>query len=131
MDIYNKIIGEKTIDESIIEEYLINDEEIIIGYKFIRDSIILTNLGIYMIDVQGILGKKVEVKFIPAKSISNVSVETTGAFDLIDIKIGVHNNYASVGGNIVSVPIAFKVDSDHTKEGMQIVRLIKENYLCN
>ena len=134
MGLYNKIMGKGTvsIDANILDEYLISGEEIIMGFKFIRDSIILTNLGIYMIDVQGVTGKKVEVKFIPAKSISNVSFETAGTFDLdVDIKIGVHNNYTSVAGSIVSAPISFKVDSEQTKEAKQIVRLIKENYLCN
>ena len=46
-----------------------------------------------MVDVQGISGKKVEVKFFPKKNIKSVSFETAGNFDLdVDIKIGVEGN---------------------------------------
>lgn len=131
MGLYNKIMGKSTVgvDEKIIADYMIDGEEFIMGFTFIRDSIILTNFGIYMIDVQGVTGKKVEVKFIPGKSISNVSFETAGTFDLdVDIKIGVHNNFSSVSGG--SVPISFKVDSEQSEEAKKIVKLIKENYLC-
>ena len=38
------------------------DEEIIQSFTFFRDSIVLTTLGIYVIAVQGLTDKKVEVK---------------------------------------------------------------------
>ncbi|MGL4762840.1 MAG: PH domain-containing protein [Sarcina sp.] len=134
MGLYDKLMGNGSIvtDASIINEYLLNNEQVIMGFKFIRDSIVLTNLGIYMIDVQGITGKKVEVKFIPGKSVSNVSFETAGTFDLdVDIKIGVQNNTA-LGANGVpyNAPISFKVPSAQSNEAKKIVKLIKQYYLC-
>ncbi|WP_297520802.1 PH domain-containing protein [uncultured Clostridium sp.] len=134
MGIYDKLMGKGSMvaDSSILNEYLLDNEQVIMSFKFIRDSIVLTNLGIYMIDVQGVTGKKVEVKFIPGKSVSNVSFETAGTFDLdVDVKIGVQNNSViGAGGVVYNAPISFKVPSAQSKEAKQIVKLIKQYYLC-
>ncbi|MGL5576649.1 MAG: PH domain-containing protein [Sarcina sp.] len=134
MGLYDKLMGKGSMitDSRILDEYLLPNEQIIMGFKFIRDSIVLTTLGIYMIDVQGMTGKKVEVKFIPGKAISNVSFETAGTFDLdVDIKIGVQNNTA-IGANGVpyNAPISFKVPSAQSNDAKQIVKLVKQYYLC-
>lgn len=134
MGLYDKLMGKGSVitDSRILDEYLLPNEQIIMGFKFIRDSIVLTNLGIYMIDVQGMTGKKVEVKFIPGKAISNVSFETAGTFDLdVDIKIGVQNNTAiGASGIPYNAPISFKVPSAQSNDAKQIVKLVKQYYLC-
>ena len=133
MGLYDKLMGKGTMeaDSRMLDDYLLPNEQIIMAFKFIRDSIVLTNLGIYIIDVQGVTGKKVEVKFIPGKAISNVSFETAGTFDLdVDIKIGVQNNTVIVNGIPYNAPISFKVPSNQSNEAKQIVKLVKQYYLC-
>lgn len=133
MGLYDKLMGKAEIvaDNKYVEDYLLQGEEIIVSYKFMRDSIVLTNLGIYMVDVQGLTGKKVEVKFFPARSIKNVSFETAGTMDLdVDIKIGVDNNAVLVGGVYMNAPISFKVPSSQAKQAKEIVGHVKRNYLC-
>lgn len=84
-----------------------------------------------MIDVQGVSGKKVEVKFYPKKVIKTVSFETAGTLDVdVDIKIGVDGNVPSVGNPSVSMPISFKVGKSQSEEAKQIVKLVKKYYLC-
>lgn len=134
MGIYSKLTGKATAgaDISKIQEFLLEDEEIISSYQFIRDSIILTNYGIYMIDVQGMTGKKVEIKFIPKRNVKTVTFESAGTFDLdVDIKIGVDGNTV-IGQNGIaySAPISFKVPSSQAKEGKKIINQVKRYYLC-
>ena len=49
-------------------EFFFDDEEVIQSYQFIRDQIILTNYGIYEVDVQGLSGKKVKQIFQKTQS---------------------------------------------------------------
>ena len=113
------------------DEFFFDDEEVIQSYQFIRDQIILTNYGIYEVDVQGLSGKKVEVKFFPKDTIKTISFETAGTLDFdVDIKIGVTNNtVVNVDGAAYSEPLSFKVPSDQAEEAKEIVRLVKEHYL--
>ena len=59
-------------------QYLLENEEIQIGYKLIRDAIIFTNIRIIFTDKQGATGKKVSVKSIFLMNIVNVELETAG-----------------------------------------------------
>lgn len=133
MGIFNKAVGHADIGDEVkaVEEYLSEGEQVIQTFKFVRDSIVLTNLGIYMIDVQGMSGKKVEVKFYPKKTIKTITFETAGPLDVdVDIKIGVDNNPTVLElGGVMSAPIEFKVQSGQSAQAKEIVRLIKENYL--
>ena len=113
------------------DEFFFDDEEVIQSYQFIRDQIILTNYGIYEVDVQGLSGKKVEVKFFPKDTIKTISFETAGTLDFdVDIKIGVTNNtVVNVDGAAYSEPLSFKVPSSQAAEAKEVVRLVKEHYL--
>ena len=76
MSIFNKIAGYGSINNNIehqISDYLLDDENVIMAFTFVRDSVVLTNYGIYTLDVQGVSGKKVEVKFFPGKNIKIIS----------------------------------------------------------
>ena len=134
MGIYDKLVGNATMGADLkhIKDYILEDEEIIASFQFIRDSIVLTNLGLYLVDVQGVTGKKVEVKFFPGKNIKSVSYETAGNFDLdVDIKIGVEGNTVMASsGAFYSAPISFKVPKKQAKEAKEIIKLVKVNYLC-
>ncbi|WKX71341.1 PH domain-containing protein [Streptomyces sp. XD-27] len=58
------------------------DERVYGAYQLIRDTILLTDRRMVLIDKQGITGRKVEYHSIPYKSISHFAVETAGTFDL-------------------------------------------------
>jgi len=71
-------------NEKIIKEYgslFIENENVEIGFKLIRDTFIFTNKRLIIIDKQGVTGKKTEYFSIPFKSISRFSIETAGTFD--------------------------------------------------
>ena len=61
---------------------LADDEDILSGYKVIRDTIIFTDRRVIMIDVQGMTGRKKEYLSIPYSKITMFSVESAGSFDL-------------------------------------------------
>ena len=117
MAFLDKVIGygdvSEEMDKDYVSEFFFDDEEVIQSYQFIRDQIILTNYGIYEVDVQGLSGKKVEVKFFPKDTIKTISFETAGTLDFdVDIKIGVTNNtVVNVDGAAYSEPLSFKVPS--------------------
>lgn len=134
MGLYDKLTGKATAgaDLSCVQDYILDGEDIITSYQFFRDSIILTTLGIYMVDVQGMTGKKMQVKFFPKKVVKTVSFETSGNFDLdVDIKIGVDGNTVEgTSGGYYSAPIAFKVPKNQADQAKEVVNLVKKHYLC-
>ncbi|SEK47266.1 PH domain-containing protein [Methanobrevibacter gottschalkii] len=133
MGLLDKVVGHAEVggDTQIVEEYLAPGEEIIQSFHFLRDAVILTNYGIYDIDVQGLSGKKVQVKFYPKKTIKTISFESAGSFDFdVDIKIGVSNNpIVLMEGGAMNMPISFKVPKAQAEEAKQIIHLVKEHYL--
>lgn len=56
MAFLDKVIGHgdvsEEMDKDYVSEFFFDDEEVIQSYQFIRDQIILTNYGIYEVDVQ-------------------------------------------------------------------------------
>lgn len=60
---------------------LIEDEEVEMAFKVIRDMMIFTNKRLIMIDKQGVTGKKTEYLSIPYKNIRLFSIESAGFFD--------------------------------------------------
>ena len=135
MSIFNKIAGYGSINNNIehqISDYLLDDENVIMAFTFVRDSVVLTNYGIYTLDVQGVSGKKVEVKFFPGKNIKSILFESASTFDLdVDIKISVDGNSAiNQNGIPYNAPISFKVPKKQAQEAREIVKLVKKYYLC-
>ena len=66
----------------IIEDFLLDDEQIIGTYQSIRDGVVFTNKRIIAVNVQGLTGKKKDFTSIPYSKISTFSLETAGVFDL-------------------------------------------------
>ncbi len=66
----------------IIEDFLLNDEQIVGSYQSIRDGVVFTNKRIIAVNVQGITGKKKDFTSIPYSKITTFSLETAGIFDL-------------------------------------------------
>ncbi|MFF3847279.1 PH domain-containing protein [Streptomyces sp. NPDC002328] len=65
-------------------------ERVHAAYLLIRDTILLTDRRLLLVDKQGITGKKVEYHSIPYRSITHFAVETAGTLDLdAELKIWV------------------------------------------
>lgn len=133
MGLYDKLTGKATMnnENKYVEDFLSNDESIIASFTFLRDSITFTNKGIYFVDVQG-LGKKVEVKFFPGKNVKSVTFETAGNFDLdVDIKISIDGNTVfNTNGIPYNAPLSFKVPKGQGNQAREVVKLVKDLYLC-
>lgn len=80
-------------DEKAIKDYghiLGEGETVGAAYKLVRDMIILTDRRLVFVDVQGVTGKKIEIRSIPYRHITQFTVETAGHFELdADLKIQV------------------------------------------
>ena len=61
---------------------LVDDESIVGTFKAIRDGVVFTNKRIFVINVEGITGKKVDYTSLPYSKIQAYSVETAGVIDL-------------------------------------------------
>ena len=93
MGFLSALIGNASeVDASILEkefsELLIDGEQIQNAYKLFRDLIVFTNFRLFLVNKQGITGKKREYTCVPYKSIDYFTKETAGHFDLdAEIKI--------------------------------------------
>ena len=76
----------KPVDDSAYSEaiapMLVDGESIVGTFKAIRDGVVFTNKRIFVINVQGITGKKVDYSSLPYSKIQAYSVETAGVIDL-------------------------------------------------
>jgi Bacterial PH domain len=76
-----------------MDALLVEEEQLVKGFRIIRDLFIFTNKRLILIDKQGITGRKAEYHSIPYKSISHFSVETAGTFDMdAEMKIYISGN---------------------------------------
>ena len=87
MGLINKLMGNASVvsTDKLNEKYarlLVEDEQVELGFKLLRDTFMFTNKRLILIDVQGLTGSKVEYKSLPYKNISRFSLETAGTFDL-------------------------------------------------
>ncbi|MBS6954799.1 MAG: PH domain-containing protein [Enterocloster asparagiformis] len=58
--------------------YLIDDEQIQVGFKLVRDVLIFTDKRIIFFDKQGATGTKMSVESINLNSVVSVKMETSG-----------------------------------------------------
>ncbi len=69
--------------------YLMENEQIRTGFKLVRDSFLVTDERIILVDHQGVTGKKTRVASIELDSIYEVTMETAGTgFD--DSELTIH-----------------------------------------
>ncbi|MDD3185546.1 MAG: PH domain-containing protein [Anaerostipes sp.] len=73
---YSQISKEEL--ESEYSLYLMDDEEINVGFKLIRDALIFTNRRIIFTDKQGATGTKMRIESINLYSVVDVTMETAG-----------------------------------------------------
>jgi hypothetical protein len=85
-------VDQKNLQKEL-DAILVEGEQVVRGYRIIRDMFIFTDKRLILIDKQGITGKKAEYHSIPYKSISHFSVETAGTFDMdSELKIYITGN---------------------------------------
>lgn len=65
-----------------ITPMMVEGEKIVQSFKAIRDGVIFTTKRIFVINVQGVTGKKVDFTSLPYSKIQAYSVETAGTIDL-------------------------------------------------
>jgi Bacterial PH domain len=85
---------------------LVPDEQVVKGFRIIRDLFIFTDKRLLLIDKQGLTGRKAEYHTIPYKSISHFSVETAGTFDM-DAEMKIY-----ISGNMTPFEREFKRGAD-------------------
>lgn len=61
---------------------LIPEEEVIQCFKTVRDQVIFTNKRVFVVNVQGITGKKVSYFSYPYSNVLYFGIETAGVFDV-------------------------------------------------
>ncbi len=67
------------------------------AYQLIRDMFVFTDKRLIFVNRQGMTGKKVEYQSLPYRSITRLSVETAGTFDLdAELKIWVTGTAAPI-----------------------------------
>ncbi|MDD7045329.1 MAG: PH domain-containing protein [Peptoniphilaceae bacterium] len=65
-----------------VRNFLLKDEEIIQAFETIRDQVIFTTKRIFVINVQGITGKKIAYISYPYSKIQYFGIETAGMLDI-------------------------------------------------
>ena len=68
--------------EQELEHVLLDNEQVEMAFSLVRDLIVFTEYRLILVDKQGVTGKKVSYMYIPYRSISRFTVETSGHFDL-------------------------------------------------
>jgi len=100
MGLFSALIGNAgaVSKDELLKDYgklLIDNEDIELGFKLIRDVFIFTNKRLILIDKQGFTGSKIEYKSVSYKSITRFSIETAGTFDLdAELKIWISSELA-------------------------------------
>ena len=87
MGLFSALLGNAGAvnNDQLVKDYgqlLVDNEQIELGFKLIRDVFIFTNKRLILVGKQGITGNKTEYKSIVYKSITRFSIETAGTFDL-------------------------------------------------
>lgn len=64
-----------------VAELLIPGEQLVSGFKALRDFVVFTDKRLIVVNVQGLTGKKRDFTTLPYNKIQAFSVETAGTFD--------------------------------------------------
>jgi hypothetical protein len=112
-------IDPKKLDAEFAE-LLVDGERIEHAYKLVRDLLVFTNLRFFLVDKQGLTGKKRQYTAIPYRSVDSFTKETAGHFDL-DAEIKVH-----IKGRTEPLVLEFRKDT-HIHE---VFRMISRHVLA-
>lgn len=86
-------------------QLLVPGEEIVAAFKTVRDQVLFTNKRIFVINTQGIVGKKVSYFSYPYSKIQYYGIETAGLLDIDSELIATFNN-----GTVLHFDFKSKVD---------------------
>lgn len=65
-----------------VMQFITADEEVIQCFKTIRDQVIFTNKRVFVVNVQGVIGKKVSYFSYPYSKVLYFGIETAGVLDI-------------------------------------------------
>lgn len=65
-----------------IPSLLVSDETIVSAFQTVRDQVIFTNKRVFVVNVQGITGKKTSYFSYPYSKVQYFGIETAGVFDI-------------------------------------------------
>jgi len=88
-----------------VNQLLVTGEEIIAAFKTIRDQVIFTNKRIFVVNVQGITGKKTSYFSYPYSKIQYFGIETAGVLDIDSELVATFSN-----GTVLQFDFQSKVD---------------------
>ena len=65
-----------------VPSLLVSDERIVSAFQTVRDQVIFTNKRVFVVNVQGITGKKTSYFSYPYSKVQYFGIETAGVFDI-------------------------------------------------
>ena len=65
-----------------VPDLLVPGEEIVSAFQTVRDQVVFTNKRVFVINVQGITGKKTSYFSYPYAKVQYFGIETAGVFDI-------------------------------------------------
>ncbi len=67
---------------SEIPTLMVNGEEIVQAFQTVRDQVIFTNKRVFVVNVQGLVGKKISYFSYPYSKVQYYGIETAGLLDI-------------------------------------------------
>ena len=96
---------------SEVFQLLINDEQPVAAFKTVRDQVIFTTKRIFVVNVQGITGKKISYFSYPYSKIQYFGVETAGVLDIDSELILAFNDGAKLSFDFKTNVDIYKISS--------------------
>ena len=90
---------------------LINDEQPVAAFKTVRDQVIFTTKRIFVVNVQGITGKKISYFSYPYSKVQYFGVETAGVLDIDSELILAFSNGAKLSFDFKTNVDIYKISS--------------------
>lgn len=75
-----------------VSGFFVNGEQLVQCFKTVRDQVIFTNKRVFVVNVQGVTGKKVAYFSYPYSKVQYFGVETAGLLDIDSELILVFND---------------------------------------
>ena len=72
MGLMDRLIGHADVNTASsynVERFFWGGEHVVAAFRFVRDEIVVTTRGIFVVDVQGLTGKKKEYRYFPLKGL--------------------------------------------------------------
>lgn len=88
-----------------VSSFLVNGEQVVQCFQTVRDQVIFTIKRIFVVNVQGITGKKISYFSYPYSKVQYFGVETAGVLDIDSELVLVFND-----GNRLQFDFRSKVD---------------------